>query len=385
MKLQIPQIQIPSIDRTKKGTFLVVDVGNRSFKYALCEKAKDGVHVLMLQIEDPELSSSDEVVSAAFSTVIELFKNIEDVIFTFTPRYLKAYTKTISLSRVAPQGIISVAEENDIEKRITQQAKEEIHERILEQSGISSSEFQAIEMQITERTIEGYKVPRLSGFHGQRIECTVRGSFLLVSAHIILEELARRSHRRMPTVRHLADAVEQFAIMTDKDGVYLDIGSQSTQIIGIAGRKVVYLNEISSGGDDFIQTIEKSLGMRRNTAQELKEKYANGQITIELQAKMRNMMLPEAKEFAETLQKKLQEISVILSPKIFLFGGGSRLPEVAQAIEEMNFETLPFIDKPEVRMLFPKDLSTFRGGHDLSNPRITPLFLLVYAIAYART
>jgi len=384
MRLQVPQIQIPSIERTKKGTFLVVDVGDRSFKYALCERGREGVHVLMLQIEDLELSSADEVVSAAFSTVTELFKNIEDVIFTFTPRYLKAHTKTISFSRAVPQSIINTVEESDIEKRITQQAKEEIHERIVEQSGISSSEFQAIEMQITERTIEGYKVPRLSGFRGQRIECTVRGSFLLASAHIILEELARRSHRKMPTVRHLADAVEQFGIMTGKDGVYLDMGSHSTQMIGVTNGKVVCLDEIPFGGDDFIQTIEKSLGMRKNTAQELKEQYANGQVTIELQQKMRNMMLPEARKFASTFQKKLQEISVILPPEIFLFGGGSRLPEIAQAVEEMNFQTLPFIDKPEVRMLFPKDLSTFRGGHDLANPRLTPLFLLVYAVAYAK-
>ena len=341
------------------------------------------MHVLMLQIEDPELSSSDEVVSAAFSTVTELFKNIKDVIFTFSPRYLKAHVKTVSFSRAAPQSIINTAEEGNIEKRIIQQAKEEIREKIVGQSGILSAEFQVNEMHIIERTIEGYEVPRLSGFRGQQIECTVRGSFLLVSAHIILEELARRSHRKMPIVRHLANAVEQFGVMTEKDGVYLDMGSQSTQIIGMANGKVVYVDEIPFGGDDFNQIIEKSLGMRENTAQELKEQYANGQISIELQQKMRDMMLPEAKKFTAILQKKLQEISVMFPSKIFLFGGGSRLPEVAQAIEEMDFQTLPFIDKPEVRMLSPKDLGTFRGGYDLANPRITPLFFLVYAIAYA--
>ena len=99
-----------------------------------------------------------------------------------------------------------------------------------------------------------------------------------------------------------------------------------------------------------------------------------------------NAVTPNAEVLAQAVALALEEMSrdEMLPPAIYLAGGGSSLPEIAQQLDLLEWtDYLPFPKQPVIHTLRPEDV---RGIHDATGlltgvQDITPMALAHHAIS----
>jgi hypothetical protein len=95
-------------------------------------------------------------------------------------------------------------------------------------------------------------------------------------------------------------------------------------------------------------------------ARNLKHNYSNLILSEDVRKKVREILTEEVRNwflnFKKALEILLEKQKILFPSKIFIFGGGSSLPEIQEVLEEGDWEGLTFISRPEVKIINPKDL-----------------------------
>ena len=154
-------------------------------------------------------------------------------------------------------------------------------------------------------------------------------------------------------------ALSNYVRKEGKEGVFLDVGANTTNVLIIKKDEPIYLKEVPVGGDSFNQVLEREFGMQENTARELKESYAKKELSDELRKKLRALFAEQAEQWGSELRKALSETPFALPGSWYLLGGGSKLPEIKEAIEKEIFPLFPFVDSPIFLPLISQEKDVF--------------------------
>ncbi|MDP2637134.1 MAG: hypothetical protein Q8P03_00785 [bacterium] len=291
------------------------------------------------------------------------------VVLGFSPSFLKACRASQALERTAPRTEITKEEEKalvlELEKRLTEGALEALSLR----SGIQKEDVMLERLSILEKKIDGYPVPSLEGYKGRVVEFQGMGVFLLRSHKDMLNYMRSQYKLGIPLLSHTAESITLFAKEKGTDGLFVDIGDVKTSLALVTSGKLVFVDEIPAGGDSFTTVLAQSFGMKPNIAREFKEKYVAGTLSEDLRSRMRELFLPEAKNFSTLIEERLKSAGFNISCPVFLFGGGARLLEVKESLEEEN---------RSISLLLPKDVLPLESFPASMNAQYTPLMLELY-------
>jgi hypothetical protein len=217
-------------------------------------------------------------------------------------------------------------------------------------------------------TVEGRRVTDLVGFCGAQIGATVFAALAEASTvetwRLIGKSLGFSALTLVPLPLVLT------AGLPDMEGILLDIGGMTTDLILWHAGRPVTVDSVAVGGDSVTATLVDRWRLAPERAEQVKQMYASGQLEEDACAQVREVMLPAVRLWLEKTEGALALMNRdgLLPEHLYLLGGGAVLPEMMEATRALAWsERLRFSRYPQVRHFQPTDLP------GLVNPTGQPL------------
>ncbi|PIS39766.1 MAG: hypothetical protein COT33_00235 [Candidatus Nealsonbacteria bacterium CG08_land_8_20_14_0_20_38_20] len=386
----------------EKELFLVLDIGTEAVKVLIFEKRQGKISVLgggleyfdrFRALESGKFET--EVIKKTISKAVEEAQKesgvkTNSIFLGFSCDILKGRTISYSLKRKENKFLflknqvsvpkffkfrnreseiknkrVDEKEEGEIKETVLREAKKKIAESYALQKGILPQDIQFQELRILETKIDGYRVPSLLGYDGEKADFKILATFLpkyylesnfsdFISPPII--PIIREMGFKILEIRHPIVGLLSF-LSQYPDALLLDIGGEVTQIF-LAKRGILEeISEFETGGRQFSQILSENLGLSELEARNLKHRYSKRDLTEESRREIGKLLKISTHLWFQGLKEKLREIgSGIFPSEFFIFGGGALLPEIEEILEQGDWEDISFAEPPKVKFLQSKDL-----------------------------
>lgn len=389
-------IGFPALKK-KKEIFLALDIGTEAIKSLIFTKEKEKNIILgadlkeyyRLGIQDGADLTKEVMKEAILEVVSQAKKQAKTemkeclILWRLPGNILKEKIVLNSFQRKNPKKIIDQEEEDEIYHKIINQTQQEISQGVFQESGILPRDIHFIDFKILERKMDGYQINQLTGISGQNLVFRILFTFLaknyLESVKKITKDLGLERLRIVSEAENLCLAFSSQKITA----VFLDIGGKFTQIVSMKEGKIQTLSGFEMGGEIFSQKLSQILGITKIRAEDLKIRYAQRTLSEEVRKRISEILLYDCRSWFSNLKLKLREISrgeeKILPQTILLFGGGSLLPEIEEILAGEEWDDLPFLNRPQVKFISPKDLKNIEDrAKIISTIQYIPSLLLCY-------
>ena len=174
--------------------------------------------------------------------------------------------------------------------------------------------------------------------------------------------------------------------MINPGAIFIDVGGGTTDVAlvrqgGIEGTRMFAL-----GGRAFTKSLADRLDLPFPRAEALKVDYARG-IDVPDRAEVAAVIADDVTVWAAGVELVIEELAAgePLPSRIHLCGGGSRLPEIREALGAERFwKRLPFSRPTEVTIMAPDQVSAITDATSLlvDQQDVTPLGLAYQAIEH---
>jgi len=371
----------------KPDYFLALDIGTETIKALIFKVERQKIQILgsSLQYFDQfgvfdSLNFETQIKKRTISKAIEeargkiKFEKIP-ILLGLPANLLRGKIISQSFQRER-NSKIEEKEEKEIYQKIINQAKKEISKAFQIESGLLPEDLKFQSLEILEIKIDGYKVERISGFKGKNLKFKILATFLPKYDFEKIGKIIKDFNPKLLKVIHLAENLSHL-LKEKKEGVFLDIGGDLTQVLIAKEGNIDQIFEFEIGGRFFSKVLSERLGLIEREARDLKERYSKGELSEDLRKKIREIILPELKNRFLNFKNQLKERSIFILPSdIFLFGGGSQIPEFHEIFEE---ERDLFISPTKIELILPKVLKDVEDEtKTLKSPQNIPSLLLCY-------
>jgi len=304
------------------------------------------------------------------------------VLLSLPANILKCRIVARSFWRQNQKEKISKPEAESIQEKVFGDAQKEISEIFAEESGILPQDIQWVSLKIFEVKIDGYKVSSLQGYEGKNLDFKIITTFLprhyLESIRRVMGEL----RLEILNIVHEAENLPTLFADGNKDGIFLDIGGETTHLFFAKDGSLAEVNEFGSGGRAFTRLLSETFGIDEENARILKERYSNKLLSDKASNRIKEVFNLGQKKWYLSLVKKIEETGCkkLLPSNIFLFGGGAMLPEVQEGLKDgtvISLGFVPIFNAPEIKIIYPKDLKNIEDTtKKLNTPQNTPSLLV---------
>jgi cell division protein FtsA len=142
-------------------------------------------------------------------------------------------------------------------------------------------------------------------------------------------------------------------------GVLLDIGGATTDLTLWRAGKPVILDSLATGGGAITLALSRRWNLPLDEAERLKRAYVGGLLDERDSARVLEVMSPVVRAWVEDAEGALAAMDQgeLLPERLYLLGGGSALPEMAEAARSLAWsERLQFVRHPQVACLRPTEV-----------------------------
>lgn len=308
------------------------------------------------------------------------------VVIGIAGELVKGTTASLAARRDDPRRPLDQGELERVVERVQDDALRDAERRIGWESGIERLDVRLVHAAIVEMKIDGYPVSNPIGFTGAHLELAIFNAFAPMVHLGALQSVAAALDLSL-----LGVIAEPYAVATclapnelgDTGAVFIDVGGGTTDVAlvrhgGIAGTKMLAL-----GGRAFTKGIAERFELGFAKAEALKVALGDGAELpepsvpgVELAAALET----DAGVWLDGVELMIGDLAEgeLLPARIYLCGGGSRLPQVSTALSgDAWWRRLPFARRPEVRPLAPDDVAGLRDatGTLATRQDVTPMAL----------
>jgi cell division protein FtsA len=311
----------------------------------------------------------------------------EQVVIGIAGELVKGFTTVVDQARPKPELPITPPELGKLIEGVQRQAMREAERSVTWETGLQSVDVRLVHAAVVGAWIDGYAVTNPIGFQGRNVRIAIFDAFAPLVHLGALQSVAAKLELELVAV-----VAEPYAVARVLDSeqvrqggaLFVDVGGGTTDVAlvrqgGIEGTRMFAL-----GGRAFTKSIADRLELPFPRAEALKVDYARG-IAGDREAAVREIVADDVAVWAAGVELVMEELAAgdLLPGRIYLCGGGSRLPEIAAALGAESFNRqLPFARPPEVTILAPEQIETVRDETRLLEDQqdVTPMGLAFQAI-----
>jgi cell division protein FtsA len=314
------------------------------------------------------------------------------VVMGIAGELVKGFTTTHSQERRKPDLPITEAELQKLIDGVQREALRDAERAITWETGLPNVDVRLVHAAITGASIDGYALTNPVGFQGRHVKIGIFNAFAplvhLGALHSVASQL---------DLELLEIVAEPYAVarvlgsdqVRQSGALFVDVGGGTTDVAlvrhgGIEGTRMFAL-----GGRAFTKSVADRLDLPFPRAESLKVDYARG-IAVERRDEIAEIVADDVAVWAAGVELVMEELAAgdLLPGRIYLCGGGSRLPEIATALAAEKFwKRLAFARPPEVTIMSPDQVDRIEDATDLlvDQQDVTPLGLAYQAIELQTT
>jgi cell division protein FtsA len=314
------------------------------------------------------------------------------VVIGIAGELVKGFTTTHSQERKRPDQPISEAELQKLIDAVQREALREAERAITWETGLPNVDVRLVHAAVTGASIDGYALTNPVGFQGRHVKIGIFNAFAPLVHLGALESVASQLDLEL-----LEIVAEPYAVarilgsdqVRQTGALFIDVGGGTTDVAlvrqgGIEGTRMFAL-----GGRAFTKSIADRLDLPFPRAEQLKVDYARG-LDVEQREQVAEIVRDDAAVWAAGVELVLEELAAgdLLPGRLYLCGGGSRLPEIRSTlVEERFWKRLPFARPPEVTIMAPDQVEavTDTTGLLVDQQDVTPMGLAYQAIELQTT
>jgi cell division protein FtsA len=309
------------------------------------------------------------------------------VVIGIAGELVKGSTTVHDQQRARPEQPISEGELGKLIEGVQREAIRAAERSVTWETGLPSVEVRLVHAAVVGAWIDGYAVTNPVGFQGRNVRIAIFDAFAPLVHLGALQSVASKLDLEL-----IAVVAEPYAVARVLDSeqvrqggaLFIDVGGGTTDVAlvrqgGIEGTRMFAL-----GGRAFTKSIADRLELPFPRAESLKVDYARG-IAGDRADDVRRIVADDVAVWAAGVELVMEELAAgdQLPGRIYLCGGGSRLPEIREALAtEAFWKHLPFARPPEVSLLSPDQIDSVHDATHLlvDQQDVTPMGLAFQAI-----
>jgi cell division protein FtsA len=309
------------------------------------------------------------------------------VVIGIAGELVKGFTTSHSQERSKPDLPITPTELQKLIDGVQREALREAQRSITWETGLPNVDVRLVHAAVTGASVDGYPLTNPIGFRGRHVRIGIFNAFAPLVHLGALQSVASRLDLELIEVVAEPYAVAR-VLGTDQvqqaGALFVDVGGGTTDVAlvrqgGIEGTRMFAL-----GGRAFTKSLADRLELPFPRAEALKVDYARG-LPHERNAEVARIIADDVEVWTAGVELVLEELAAgePLPGRIYLCGGGSRLPEIQSALaSEAFWRRLPFARPPEVTVMAPDQVEGISDGTGLlvDQQDVTPLGLAYQAI-----
>ena len=314
------------------------------------------------------------------------------VVIGIAGELVKGFTTSHNQERKRPDQPISEAELQKLIDTVQQAALREAERAITWETGLPHVDVRLVHAAVTSASIDGYTVTNPVGFQGRYVKIGIFNAFAPLVHLGALQTVASQLDLELLQV-----VAEPYAVarllgteqVQQAGAIFIDIGGGTTDVAlvrqgGIEGTRMFAL-----GGRAFTKSLADRLDLPFPRAEALKVDFARG-LKVDRRAEIEQIIADDVTVWSAGVELVIEELAAgdLLPGRIYLCGGGSRLPAIRETLAAERFwKHLPFARPPEVAIMAPEMVKTIRDETKLliDQQDMTPLGLAWQAIELQST
>ena len=300
---------------------------------------------------------------------------------------VKGFTTTHSQERKHPDVPITEVELQKLINGVQREALREAERAITWETGLTQVDVRLVHAAVTGALIDGYAVTNPVGFQGRHVKISIFNAFAPLVHLGALQSVAEQLDLEL-----LEIVAEPYAVarvlasdqVQQAGALFIDVGGGTTDVAlvrhgGIEGTRMFAL-----GGRAFTKSIADRLDLPFPRAEEAKVDYARG-LAVPQKAEIARVIADDVAIWSAGVELVMEELASgdLLPGRVYVCGGGSRLPEINTILRSEKFwKRLPFSRPPEVISMAPQQVERINDGTGLlvDEQDVTPLGLAYQAI-----
>jgi cell division protein FtsA len=309
------------------------------------------------------------------------------VVIGIAGELVKGFTTSHSQERKRPDTPISEGELQRLIDTVQRAALRSAERAITWETGLPHVDVRLVHAAITGARIDGYALTNPVGFQGRHVTISIFNAFAPLVHLGALQSVASQLDLELLQV-----VAEPYAVarvlgvdqLQAAGALFVDVGGGTTDVAlvrqgGIEGTRMFAL-----GGRAFTKSLADRLDLPFPRAEALKVDYARG-LPVPDRDEVAQVIADDVRVWAAGVELVTEELAAgdLLPGRIYLCGGGSRLPEIQEALAAQQFwKGLPFSRPPEVTLMSPDQVTTVSDATKLlvDQQDVTPLGLAFQAI-----
>jgi cell division protein FtsA len=309
------------------------------------------------------------------------------VVIGIAGELVKGFTTSVTQERKKPGLPINDAELMKLIESVQREALHEAERSITWETGLPQVDVRLVHSAVVGASIDGYALSNPVGFQGRHVKIGIFNAFAPLVHLGALQSVASQLDLELLEVVAEPYAVSRVLgaeYVRQAGALFIDVGGGTTDVAlvrqgGIEGTRMFAL-----GGRAFTKSIADRLDLPFPRAEAAKVDYARG-LAVDRHDEIAGIVRDDVAVWAAGVELVLEELAggEMLPGRIHLCGGGSRLPEIPQALAAERFwKRLPFARPPEVSIMAPDQISSISDATELlvDQQDVTPLGLAHQAI-----
>jgi cell division protein FtsA len=314
------------------------------------------------------------------------------VIIGIAGELVKGFTTSVSQERKHPDQQLTARELDSLIEGVQKDALREAERTVTWETGLPNVDIRLVHAAVTGATIDGYTVTNPVGFHGRHVRISVFNAFAPLIHLGALQTVA--SMLDLDLVAIVAEPYAVARCMDDEQvqqsgALFVDVGGGTTDVAVVRQGGIDGTRMFALGGRAFTKSLADRLDMPFARAEELKVDFAKG-VAVERKREVGQIIDEDVAVWQAGVELVLEEFakSGMLPGRIYLCGGGARLPQVVDALRDPALaKNVSFARPPHVEPIKVKQVSSVKDATGLliDEQDITPMALAHQALEMTAT